>query len=408
MAGCHRLFPCFLGSTFALILAAPVHPHGLASRETLDADRAIVFPDTADHLTLVVDLHTHSVFSDGHVWPRIRVAEALRDGLDAIAITEHLEWQPHLADIPHPDRNRAHAEAVSAAGESDLIVINGSEITRNAPAGHMNAIFISDANELYQPLEANPADPREYYLAAGQWPAQEAVEAANAQGAFVFWNHPYFGTQTPDGIARMNDFHRANARRRLLHGIEIANGQDYSEEAFAIALDHGLTLLGVSDVHELIDWDYAPHTGGHRPVNLVFTTERTADAIRTALFEQRTVVWFRNLLMGRPEHLMPLLDASLTIESAAYTRPDSDVLTVRVVNRSDAAFLLKNLARYTFMHNGDLIEIPPHESVDLLAKPGKRVDELPMKFEVMNALVAPKRHPTIARTARVVRPNPGE
>ena len=30
-------------------------------------------------------LHTHSVFSDGHVWPRIRVAEAIRDGLDAMA-----------------------------------------------------------------------------------------------------------------------------------------------------------------------------------------------------------------------------------------------------------------------------------------------------------------------------------
>ena len=69
--------------------------------------REIQFPDTADRLTLSVDLHTHSVFSDGHVWPRIRVGEAIRDGLDAMAITEHLEWQPHLADIPHEDRNRA-------------------------------------------------------------------------------------------------------------------------------------------------------------------------------------------------------------------------------------------------------------------------------------------------------------
>ncbi|HAO89312.1 MAG TPA: PHP domain-containing protein, partial [Gammaproteobacteria bacterium] len=39
---------------------------------------------------MVVDLHTHSVFSDGHVWPRIRVGEAIRDGLDAMAGTEHL------------------------------------------------------------------------------------------------------------------------------------------------------------------------------------------------------------------------------------------------------------------------------------------------------------------------------
>ncbi len=70
-------------------------------------ERKIQFPDTEDFLIIVADLHTHSVFSDGHVWPNIRVEEALRDGLDLIAVTEHLEYQPHQIDIPHPDRNRS-------------------------------------------------------------------------------------------------------------------------------------------------------------------------------------------------------------------------------------------------------------------------------------------------------------
>ena len=60
-------------------------------------DRAISFPDTEEYLTISSDLHTHSVFSDGHVWPNIRVAEALKDNLDSIAITEHLEYQPHTS-----------------------------------------------------------------------------------------------------------------------------------------------------------------------------------------------------------------------------------------------------------------------------------------------------------------------
>ena len=90
-----------------LVLSGAAYPHGEASPGPEKADRHINFPDTERYQTLVVDLHTHSTFSDGHVWPTIRVSEALRDGLNAIAITEHLEWQPHLADIPHPDRNRA-------------------------------------------------------------------------------------------------------------------------------------------------------------------------------------------------------------------------------------------------------------------------------------------------------------
>lgn len=102
-------------SAACLLLAVPATAHGPARTDyPADPGREIVFPDTGDRLTLVVDLHTHSVFSDGHVWPKIRVEEALRDGLDALAITEHLEWQPHLEDIPHPDRNRSFEEAVAS------------------------------------------------------------------------------------------------------------------------------------------------------------------------------------------------------------------------------------------------------------------------------------------------------
>ena len=84
-------------------LANPALAHeNAAVPASVNEQRLIQFPDTANYKTLVLDPHTHSSFSDGHVWPRIRVEEALRDGLDAIAITEHLEWQPHMADLPHP------------------------------------------------------------------------------------------------------------------------------------------------------------------------------------------------------------------------------------------------------------------------------------------------------------------
>ena len=169
-----------------LLAATAVQAHGNAST-TNNPARAIEFPDTADYQTLTVDLHTHSVFSDGHVWPKTRVEEALRDQLDALAITEHLEYQPHLSDIPHLDRNRAYDIAADAAKNTDLIVIRGSEITRDAPAGHINAVFIDDANKLLK-VENPPSDRTNttaFYRAAREWPAQEAVKAAHAQNAFI-------------------------------------------------------------------------------------------------------------------------------------------------------------------------------------------------------------------------------
>ena len=51
-------------------------------------------PDLTDYKTLKCDFHIHTVFSDGDVWPTVRLAEAWEEGLDAIAITDHLEYNP--------------------------------------------------------------------------------------------------------------------------------------------------------------------------------------------------------------------------------------------------------------------------------------------------------------------------
>lgn len=61
-----------------------------------------------------------NVVADGSVWPDIRVMEALQDGLDAISLTEHLEYQLHKADIPHPDRNRSYELALREAKDHHL------------------------------------------------------------------------------------------------------------------------------------------------------------------------------------------------------------------------------------------------------------------------------------------------
>ena len=374
--------------------------HGTADNPPADEDRKITFPDTPPYKTMVFDPHTHTVFSDGHVWPRIRVGEALRDGLDALAITDHLEYQPHLEDIPHSDRNRGYLDAKSSAKGKPLIIVPGAEITRSAPASHMNAIFIKDANALFRaPVPSEPFDARAYMAKAEEWSPQLAVEAANEQGAFVFWNHAYWTSDFPTGIPIMPEFHRKNIEKGMLHGIEIANGQSYSEQTFQMALDYNLTLIGVSDVHNLIDWDYEPHLGGHRPVTLVLARERTAESLKEALFDRRTVVWFKNNLMGRPQHLAPLLEASLSIHDASYG--EGEILNVSITNISDADFHLRNTSNYGFFHHSDLITIRQHSTEQIRVKTGTKVGLVELDFEVLNAFTAPKQTASIKLLARV-------
>ena len=344
-------------------------------------ERSLKFPDIAGYKTMKCDLHQHTVFSDGQVWPNIRVQESLKDGLDAISLTEHLEWLPHKDDIPYPDRNRSYEIALKEAENHNLIIIRGSEITRKMPPGHSNAIFIEDANKLLIDDSI------------------KVFQEAKRQKAFTFWNHPSWTSQRPDGIATLTDMHRRLIREGLLDGIEVVNEHSYSDEALEIALDNNLTIMGTSDIHGLIDWAHdVPY--GHRPITLVFAKTATSEAIHEGLSNRRTVVVHNNLLIGRDEFLIPLVEASLKIDTAYYAGK-TDVLTVMIKNITSSEFTLQNKSGYTLHEHSDLVTIKAGEQQKIMVKTVKRVPNVDLKFEALNAINAPGNHPIITLKVKV-------
>ena len=139
-----RLGLGLLAAVAALLLHAAGEAHDVRVR------RPLRLPDVPGFLTLQCDFHTHTVFSDGKVWPDIRAEEAWREGLDAIAITDHLEYLPHRKDLP-PNHERSFEIAAPHGEKLGLIVIRGSEITRKMPPGHLNAIFLKASAPLDTP-----------------------------------------------------------------------------------------------------------------------------------------------------------------------------------------------------------------------------------------------------------------
>lgn len=339
--------------------------------------RKIVFPDIPGFYTLSTDLHMHTVFSDGSVWPNIRTEEAIRDDIDVIAITDHLEYQPHEEDIPNPDRNRSYQVAQeSRPQDSDLIVINGSEITREMPPGHSNAIFVEDANKLLTD------------------DFMDAFREAKNQDAFIFWNHPNWTNHRKDGVAKLSDVHKELIEGGMLHGIEVVNEKTYSVEALQIALDYDLTILGTSDIHGLIDWEYDVHHNGHRPVTLVFSEERTKDSLKRSLMEGNTVVWSNDFLIGHEPFLVPLIKESLELSEIGYI-DETSVLNVKITNHSSTKYILNNESEFTFHQHPDLLTIEPMSVVVLQIKTLERKDSIELPFEVVNAVTAPDEHPQI-------------
>jgi len=342
--------------------------------------KTIEFPDIPGYKTLVCDFHQHTVFSDGEVWPTIRVREALNDGLDAISITDHIEYQPHSEDIPHPDRNRPYHIALEAAENTGLLVFSGSEITRDMPPGHANAIFLPDANKLVG-LDS-----------------MEVFREAKKQGAFVFWNHPHWYAQSPNGTAILTRIHKQLIKEGLIKGIEIVNEHSYSDEALKIAIDNKLTMIGSSDIHDLIDWHYNTAEGGHRPVTLVFAKENNEESVREALQLGRTAVWFDQTLIGKDEFLVPLIQQSIVIRKTqvmeSYTGK-STVVSISLENISDSDYILENQTDFTFYDNTDVVMLKANAVTTIQVKPLKALKTFTLRFKVLNAVTAPKKHPLI-------------
>lgn len=279
------------------------------------------FPDIGDYQTLICDFHMHSVFSDGLVWPTVRVSEAWREGVDAIALTDHIEYQPHKDDIP-TRHNRPYEIAAPSARQMDLVLIKATEITRETPPGHYNALFLQDINEL---------DTDEFL---------DTIGAANKQQGFVFWNHHAW-----KGAAkgRWEDIQTQMASKEWLHGMEVANGGTYYRQAHKWCLEKNLTMLGNSDVHgPLSDKPYTP--AKHRTLTLVFAKERSVQGIREALFQGRTAVWIGNDLYARQAYLEPLFRRSVQVAPPHYRGKDE--IRFIVTNNAFIDLALKRVGDY--------------------------------------------------------------
>ena len=278
-------------------------------------------PNAAGYVTVKCDFHMHTVFSDGKVWPEIRPEEAWREGLDAFAITDHIEYQAYKEDV-RKGHNRSYEIARARAKALGLEIIKGAEITREMPPGHLNAIFLKDVSRL---------DTKEW---------RDAIKAAVEQKAFIFWNHPGWREQQPEGKSVWYAEHMELYEKGWLHGIEIVNGGEYYRLAHKWCLEKKLTMVGNSVVHNPTNLDYEFNKGEHRTMTLVLAKDKSKEAIKEALFARRTVVYWKNILIGEEKYLRPIFNESIEIINPEVTIKGKGAVNIQIHNKSEIDFEL--------------------------------------------------------------------
>ena len=354
----------------------------------------IVIPHIEGYKTLKGDFHIHTVFSDANVWPTTRVHEAIWEGLDVIAITDHVDTR-HQKMVKNGyftekcDRDESYNVAKKAAGKK-LLVIHGGEISRGMPPGHWNCLFVQDNDEITQAAEANDHD---HFLAM-----KGGLAEAKKQGAFTMWNHPNWEKQAPNQTKWWKE-HEKLYKAGYMNGIEIYNKYTgYSPEAHEWALKRNITMFGNSDVHNMFMYEVDYLHGDHRPVTLVFAKEKTLDGVREALDNQRTAVFAEGMVYGREQELDPLFEACVKVKSVKFT--DKQV-SFTLENKSSIPVKLSKAPGSEHIWYPRYITIPPKSSfvveAKLLLVDNKQpkfdasTKEVTVNFYVDNYLVGPSK-----------------
>jgi 3',5'-nucleoside bisphosphate phosphatase len=329
---------------------------------------------------LKCDFHLHTIFSDGSVWPTVRVEEAYAEGLDVISITDHIEYRPRIKEMSVAEEsvsmNMAYKLAKKAADVSGIILIPGVEVTKETPPGHFNVLFVKDADSFRE--HYNFDDPRDGSYIRG------ALQEARNQDAFIIWNHPWY--QVPDNKSIWFPIIDSLYKEGYIDGIEVVNATKYDPVIFGWVQDKGLANFANTDAHGPI----SANRQLPRTMTIVFAEEKSEEGVRDALENRRSISYCNGFIYGDRALVEPLFHESLEVE-LTY---DGNSAMLSLINNSSLPFVIElpKMENIRFSSYSGHITVPPmgESAVKIIGnEPFEEDAELIINIKVQNLHVAP-------------------
>jgi predicted metal-dependent phosphoesterase TrpH len=352
------------------------------------AKKKINLPDIPGYVTLKCDFHMHTVFSDGHVWPSFRVNEAVRDGLDAISLTEHIDYEGYPDEVKR-NYNRSYEIATESAKGKDLLIIRGAEISPRVPPYHNNALFLQNANVIPSPYMK---DWKKKFVMKDTITHDQLMAPfleVKKQGAFVFYNHPGYSWWDKKDTNIFTSFHKELYEKGILAGVEVVNSSRYNIIAHRIAMKYNLTMMCNTDEHYDM---FARYYNSHRPMTLVFAKNKSVEAIREALQNRRTALYFDDYIVARVPEAEAFFKAAVKVTTEKKVRNGEPILQVSFNNTSDIPYKVKIAAPFDVegLPLGQTT-FPAHETTVVILKAiWKYPEQIPVQVEVFNIIVSPE------------------
>ena len=303
--------------------------------------REFVLPEVNGYKVLKADLHSHTIYSDGNVTPEYRVREAWVDGLDVLAVTEHVEYRPsegkmysylkgylpenmqniNMSNLVKEvgiltDLNLSNELATKAAESYGITIIPGVEVTRTPETiGHYNALFVKDANTIY---DADPA---------------ASIRKAREQGAIIMHNHPGWRRKN----LQMTEFEQKVYGEGLIDGVEIMNGSEFYPSVVQRAFDKKLFMAANTDIHSTTSMDYT-NQGHRRNMTFILAKDASQESLMDALKKRRTLAYSFGTLAGDEELVKDFFLACVQFETIRVDEKGRRYM--RMTNNTSMDFVL--------------------------------------------------------------------
>lgn len=304
--------------------------------------RLLVLPEVNGYNVYAADLHTHTVYSDAKVIPAFRVEEAWLDGLDIMAVTEHIEvrscertFVDYLAKYSDkkykkakntslldttPDKdgimvdlNYAVNQSQKEAQKYGILIIPGTEITRRE--GHFNALFTTDNNLVYDP------DPI------------KAMKNAKLQGALLMHNHPGWHRKSLEySVVEKQAYEEG-----LIDGVEVMNMAEFYPAVIDRVRENGQFIAANTDIHGSTANEYRMR-GFDRPMTLILAKEKSMGAVREALDSCRTIAYGFGNLCGTEQMLTDFFSSSVKVDVIMQTEKEKVLM---VTNKTSIPYIIQ-------------------------------------------------------------------
>jgi hypothetical protein len=136
---------------------------------------------------------------------------------------------------------------------------------------------------------------------------------------------------------------------------------------------------------------FARYYNSHRPMTLVFAKNKSAEAIREALQNRRTALYFDDYIVARVPEAEAFFKAAVKVTTEKKVRNGEPILQISFNNTSDIPYKVKVTAPFDVegLPLGQTT-FPPHETTIIILKAiWKYPEQIPVQVEVSNIIVSP-------------------